>query len=197
MLFATHLRGALSILRRSVSYLPKKHNYYDVLGVKRDATMEEIQSAFIRKTNELHPDRMSKPKDKRLRWRRNSDTELFMEVKEAYDCLRKPEKRAAYDDTLDTSEGFLMEATASKYKEETIVDLNRAKNDCYMGPRGPHSPPSHHFRDLEEEYYREKHRNRILVILGGVVVVLILFNIGYVWILRRKQRKALEDSAKS
>ncbi|KIH62068.1 DnaJ domain protein [Ancylostoma duodenale] len=158
-----------------------KLNYYDILGVKSDATADEIRAAFVRKSHELHPDRSSKPQEKRRAWRRSSDTELFMQVKEAYDCLRKPEKRAAYDDQLVTSAGYLKEATHLKYQEDTIVDLNRARNDNYTGPRGRNSEPSHHFRDLEEEYYREKHKNRMLVVLAGLIGCLILANISYVW----------------
>ncbi|KHJ78910.1 hypothetical protein OESDEN_21461 [Oesophagostomum dentatum] len=114
-----------------------------------------------------------------------------MQMKEAYDCLRNPRKRSAYDDQLATSAGYLKEATHLKFKEDTILDLNKARDDNYTGPRGPNAGPLQHFRDLEEEYYRERHRNRMLVVIASVVGCLILANIGYVWHLRRKRLSGL------
>ncbi|KAJ1352809.1 hypothetical protein KIN20_009232 [Parelaphostrongylus tenuis] len=108
MLFMAR-RCATILSRRGVSYLPKKLNYYEILGVKSNASLEEIKAAFAKKSAELHPDRKSKTQDSRVGWSRSSDTELFMEVKEAYDCLRNPKKRAAYDDQIVSSNGYLKE----------------------------------------------------------------------------------------
>jgi molecular chaperone DnaJ len=65
-----------------------KRDYYDVLGVKRGAGEDEIKKAYKRKVRELHPDQN---KD-------NPEAEAqFKEVNEAYDVLKDPEKKAAYD----------------------------------------------------------------------------------------------------
>jgi molecular chaperone DnaJ len=60
---------------------------YDVLGVRRDASDEEIRKAYRRLARELHPDVSSDPETE----------ERFKEVAGAYEILSDPEKRARYD----------------------------------------------------------------------------------------------------
>ena len=65
----------------------KYRDYYEILGVKRDAPAEQIKSAYRRLARKYHPD-VSKEADAE---------EHFKEVGEAYDVLRDAEKRASYD----------------------------------------------------------------------------------------------------
>lgn len=65
-----------------------KRDYYEVLGVSKGASADEIKKGFRTKAKELHPDRN---KD-------NPDAEAqFKEANEAYDVLRDADKKAAYD----------------------------------------------------------------------------------------------------
>src|SRR5579862_3458982 len=65
-----------------------KRDYYQVLGVNRDASEEEIKKAFRKLAMKYHPDRNSGSKD---------TEENFKEAKEAYEILCDQKKRAAYD----------------------------------------------------------------------------------------------------
>jgi len=66
-----------------------KRDYYDVLGVSRSASADEIKKAHRKLARQYHPD-MNKNAGA-------STTEKFKEVQEAYDVLGDPEKRKLYD----------------------------------------------------------------------------------------------------
>ena len=65
-----------------------KRDYYDVLGVQRDAETEEIKKAYRNLALKHHPDR--NPGD-------SEAEEMFKEAAEAYEVLHDPEKRQIYD----------------------------------------------------------------------------------------------------
>jgi molecular chaperone DnaJ len=67
--------------------MPTKRDYYEILGIARDATDEEIKRAFRNLAFKYHPDH-----------NHNNDAgEKFKEVNEAYEVLSDPDNRSAYD----------------------------------------------------------------------------------------------------
>ena len=63
-------------------------SYYDILGVSKDATDDQIKSAYRKLAHKYHPD--LNPNDKEAEAK-------FKEISEAYDTLSDPQKKAAYD----------------------------------------------------------------------------------------------------
>ena len=65
-----------------------KRDYYDVLGVPRNASEQDLKNAFRKLAKDFHPDK--NPGDK-------AAEQKFKELGEAYEALKDPQKRAAYD----------------------------------------------------------------------------------------------------
>lgn len=65
----------------------KYQDYYEILGVSRDASREQIQNAYRKQARKYHPD-VNKHKDAE---------ERFKQINEAYEVLRDPAKRSRYD----------------------------------------------------------------------------------------------------
>jgi curved DNA-binding protein len=65
----------------------KYKDYYSILGVERGASADDIKKAYRKLAHQYHPDVSKDPQGE----------EKFKEVAEAYETLKNPEKRAAYD----------------------------------------------------------------------------------------------------
>uniref|UniRef100_A0A0R3RU09 DnaJ homolog subfamily B member 9 n=1 Tax=Elaeophora elaphi TaxID=1147741 RepID=A0A0R3RU09_9BILA len=82
-------------------------NYYDILGVKRDASIVEIKSAFYKLSKKYHPDALKK----------SDDPAIYLEIKNAYEVLKDKKKRQDYD--LGLINTFNPYWTYRKYNEAT------------------------------------------------------------------------------
>lgn len=69
-------------------------DYYTILGILRDATPEQVKRAYLESAQRLHPDKNQAP----------GETEIFLEVQQAYETLSNPKRRKAYDATLPKEE---------------------------------------------------------------------------------------------
>lgn len=74
--------------------MPKRPNFYTLLGLMRAASQEDIRRAYLRAAKRLHPDINVGP----------GETELFLDVQQAYQILSDPARKAAYDAALPEEE---------------------------------------------------------------------------------------------
>ena len=106
----------------------KFKDYYEILGVARTATSEEIKKAYKKLAHQYHPDISKDP----------AGEAKFKEVGEAYATLKDNEKRAAYDDLGRHSAG-----------EDFRPPPNWAGSQASHGFQGAHSAQGYSFDDVD------------------------------------------------
>ena len=108
-------------------------NRYDVLGVRDDATPEEVKKAYRKLAAMTHPDRNGEEM-----------TPLFRSVQDAYETLSSPLKRAAYDRELNKAPAPHPEPAAHAGPQPTYhyeEPADQPAPDAYAPPEPP-APPS-------------------------------------------------------
>src|SRR6056297_1527414 len=100
-------------------------NYYDILGVDKDASQKEIKKAYRKLAHEHHPDK-------------GGDEEKFKEVNEAYQVLSDSKKRRQYDQfgrTFDQNgggpQGFNFQQGRGNFSQGDFEDLFSNLGDIF------------------------------------------------------------------
>lgn len=118
-------------------------NYYDLLGVPRDATDRQIKKAFRKLAMKYHPD---KNKEK-------GAEEKFREIAQAYEVLSDPDKRKRYDRFGDESEsgGF------AHHSDFDFHDFFKGFDDAYKFQF--HQNKEHHENHFNSHFQNHFHHN--------------------------------------
>ena len=106
----------------------KRTDYYSLLGVLRDASLEQIKRAYFDAAQKLHPDKNTAP----------GETEIFLQVQQAYEVLSNPKRRAQYDATLPKDESPASEIQYRiLYSRPSLVHLSEPQLIYILLEAGP------------------------------------------------------------
>ncbi|XP_045885832.1 dnaJ homolog subfamily C member 4 isoform X1 [Micropterus dolomieu] len=148
-------KSGLRLLSQSYAHR-KSVNYYDLLGVKSDATLEEIKNAFFDKSKKLHPD--SNPSDPALH-------SQFVELNEAYRVLSKDLSRKEYD--FKVRHGGQAFRSTSSYRASTDTQESMRYWEQFRHSHAQEATP--------EEWQRKRRRNFRLV---GYCIIAMVLSVG-------------------
>ena len=109
--------------------MAEKRDYYEVLGVEKNASAEEIKKAYRKKAIQYHPDK--NPGDKEAE-------EKFKEAAEAYDVLSDPQKRQRYDQFGHAGVGGAAGAGGFSNMEDIFSQFGDLFESWGMGSMGGH-----------------------------------------------------------
>ncbi|CAJ0578212.1 unnamed protein product, partial [Mesorhabditis spiculigera] len=155
----------------------RHRSFYEVLGVPKDATQKEIKQAFYEKSKKLHPDGVHVSDDERLK-----ATKDFVELKTAYDTLRRPADRRAYD-----AGPRRYDRRRPIYPSSSSGDPGGSYYDHYNGSwssSGPFDQKRPDFRTHSDEQWRWVFRTTAI----GLTIVM-LYNLGYVYQIYQEERR--------
>ena len=99
-------------------------DYYDILGVSRNASESELKKAYKKKAMQHHPDK-------------GGDASKFQQLNEAYETLKDPQKKSNYD-RFGTSDPFTQQRNGQQHYEEfNFGNVNDIFDSFFGGGGGP------------------------------------------------------------
>lgn len=116
-------------------------NYYEILGVTKTSTNEEIKKAYKKKATKYHPDKNVGKSEAE----KQKNEEEFKKINEAYETLSDDKKRKAYDESLEPKHNYYRKSSSNKDWEEEWFSDER----FYSRETGDRSS---HFDDLFAKY---------------------------------------------
>ncbi|XP_041800106.1 dnaJ homolog subfamily C member 4 isoform X2 [Chelmon rostratus] len=151
-------KSGLRLLSQSYAHR-KAVNYYDLLGVKSDASLDEIKNAFFDKSKKLHPD--SDPSNPALH-------SQFVELNEAYRVLSKDQSRKEYDFKIRRpySGGQAFRSTSS----HTSYRARDAQDNIRYWEQFRHS----HAQEMNTEEWQRRRRRKNFHLLGYCIITIVL-----------------------
>ena len=94
-------------------------NYYEILGVTKTSTNEEIKKAYKKKATKYHPDKNVGKSEAE----KQKNEEEFKKINEAYETLSDDKKRKAYDESLEPKHNYYRNSSSNKdWEEEWFSD---------------------------------------------------------------------------
>jgi tetratricopeptide (TPR) repeat protein len=130
----------LSKLREEVSrklHFLTSADFYEVLGVTRKATIDEIKTAYYKLAKKFHPDRYRQPEHSELRSRLEA---LFAKITQAYETLSDPAQKAAYDERLKVQSDSIGEPATDLSDEADIFGSQPNSQPMLRSTAEPTSP---------------------------------------------------------
>lgn len=97
-------------------------DYYTMLGLRRSANQDEIRHAYLKAAKRLHPDKNVDA----------GETEMFMDIQQAYQVLSNPERRASYDLTLPLEEESPTFVSYRVLPSRKIISQSKEKQLVYV-----------------------------------------------------------------
>lgn len=133
-------------------------DYYKIMGVSADASLDEIKKTYRKLAMLYHPDR--NPNDK-------SSEDKFKEIVEAYDVLSDEEKRREFDNIRSLGRKFSYQSqnnSNNTYSKDTDFNSRRSSKDIYGDPdimwNEFKSDYSEKFSDFFKNFFYKKDKNK-------------------------------------
>ncbi|XP_009948508.1 PREDICTED: dnaJ homolog subfamily C member 18, partial [Leptosomus discolor] len=134
------------------SRIKRCRNYYEILGVERDASEEDLKKAYRKLALKFHPDKNRAP----------GATEAFKAIGNAFAVLSNPEKRLRYDE-FGSDQEHVSTGQARHYDYYTEFEADITPEEIFNVFFGGHFPTGniHMFSNVARDahYYPRRHRN--------------------------------------